>query len=35
MILAAGKLTHPGQFVIAEAIASHIEARHHGWVPRI
>ena len=26
---------HPGQFVIASAVAAHIEARHHGWVPRI
>jgi hypothetical protein len=30
-----GDRAHPGQFVIASAIAGHIEARHHGWVPRI
>jgi hypothetical protein len=30
-----GERAHPGQFVIPSAIAGHIEARHHGWVPRI
>ena len=30
-----GDQAHPNQFVIASAIAGHIEARHHGWVPRI
>jgi hypothetical protein len=30
-----GDRAHPGQFVIASAVAAHIEARHHGWVPRI
>jgi hypothetical protein len=30
-----GDRAHPGQFVIPSAIAGHIEARHHGWVPRI
>ena len=30
-----GERAHPGQFVISSAIAGHIEARHHGWVPRI
>jgi hypothetical protein len=30
-----GKRAHPGQFVMTSAIAGHIEARHHGWVPAI
>jgi hypothetical protein len=30
-----GDQAHPNQFVIASAIAGHIEARHHGWMPRI
>ena len=30
-----GDRAHPGQLVIASAVAAHIEARHHGWVPRI
>ena len=30
-----GNRAHPGQFVTNTAIAAHIEARHHGWVPRI
>ena len=30
-----GNRAHPSQFVTASAIASHIEAAHHGWVPRI
>ncbi len=30
-----GERAHPGQFVITSAVAAHIEARHHGWVPRI
>jgi hypothetical protein len=30
-----GERAHPGQFVIASAVAAHLEARHHGWVPRI
>jgi hypothetical protein len=30
-----GDRTHPGQFVTPTAVASHIEASHHGWVPRI
>jgi hypothetical protein len=30
-----GDQAHPNQFVIPSAIAGHIEARHHGWVPRI
>jgi hypothetical protein len=30
-----GNRAHPNQFVIAAAIAGHIEARHHGWVRRI
>jgi hypothetical protein len=30
-----GERAHPGQFVTLSAVAAHIEARHHGWVPRI
>ena len=30
-----GNGAHPNQFVIPSAVASHIEARHHGWVARI
>ncbi|MDP8929544.1 MAG: hypothetical protein M3O70_13475 [Actinomycetota bacterium] len=30
-----GEREHPGQFVNRAAIAGHLEARHHGWVPRI
>jgi hypothetical protein len=30
-----GDGAHPGQFVAISAVASHIEAAHHGWVPRI
>jgi len=30
-----GDQAHPNQFVISSAIAGHIEARHHVWVPRI
>jgi len=30
-----GNRAHPGQFVTPGAIASHLEASHHGWVPRI
>lgn len=30
-----GERAHPNQFVTPPAIASHIEAAHHGWVPRI
>jgi hypothetical protein len=30
-----GDQAHPNQFVIPSAVAGHIEARHHGWVPRI
>jgi hypothetical protein len=30
-----GQRAHPGQFVTDSAIAAHIEAAHHGWVPRI
>lgn len=30
-----GNRVHPGQFVIDEAVASHVEVAHHGWVPRI
>jgi len=30
-----GDRAHPNQFVTASAIASHLEAAHHGWVPRI
>jgi len=30
-----GNQAHPGQSVIPSAVSSHIEGRHHGWVPRI
>jgi hypothetical protein len=30
-----GDRAHPSQFVISSAVAGHIEARHHGWVPQI
>lgn len=30
-----GDRAHRDQFVTAAAVAAHIEARHHGWVPRI
>ena len=30
-----GDRAHPGQFIIPSAVAGHIEARHHGWVPNI
>lgn len=30
-----GSRAHPNQFVTSSAIASHIEAAHHGWVSRI
>jgi len=30
-----GDREHPGQFVMVSAVAGHIEAQHHGWVPRI
>lgn len=30
-----GEQAHPGQFVTDSAVAGHIEARHHTWVPRI
>lgn len=30
-----GARNHPGQFVTDSAVAAHIEAAHHGWVPRI
>jgi hypothetical protein len=30
-----GDRAHPGQFVMPAAVAAHIEARHHGWVPGI
>lgn|SRR5829696_8249133 len=30
-----GDRVHPGEFVTPTAIPGHIEARHHGWVPRI
>jgi hypothetical protein len=30
-----GDRAHPGQFVTPNAVASHIEARHHGWVGQI
>ncbi len=30
-----GERAHPGQFVTLSAVAVHIEARHHGWIPRI
>jgi hypothetical protein len=30
-----GDQAHPSQFVLPSAVADHIEARHHGWVPRI
>ena len=26
---------HPNQFVTPESVTGHIEASHHGWVPRI
>ena len=30
-----GDRAHAGQFNVPIAITGHIEARHHGWVPRI
>jgi hypothetical protein len=30
-----GDRTHAGQFITPDAVASHIEVSHHGWVPRI
>ena len=30
-----GNQIHPGQFLNLPAIAAHLEASHHGWVPRI
>lgn len=30
-----GNRAHQGQFVTPGAVAAHIEAHHHGWVPRI
>ena len=30
-----GTRNHPGQFVTGSTVAAHIEAAHHGWVPRI
>lgn len=30
-----GNQAHPGQFLDRAAVAGHIEAVHHGWVPRI
>jgi hypothetical protein len=30
-----GDQAHTGQFVMPSAVAGHIEARHHGWVPAI
>ena len=30
-----GNRAHPGQFVVPGAVAGHLEASHHGWVPRI
>lgn len=35
MLRQYGERTHPAQFLNDDAAASHIEARHHGWVPRI
>lgn len=30
-----GNRVHPGEFVTPTAVGSHLEASHHGWVPRI
>lgn len=30
-----GDRAHSNQFVTASSVASHLEAAHHGWVPRI
>lgn len=30
-----GDLAHPGQFLTLDAVAGHLEASHHGWVPAI
>lgn len=30
-----GNRQHPSQFVSATAVAGHLEASHHSWVPRI
>ncbi|HEX6515614.1 MAG TPA: hypothetical protein VF049_08565 [Nocardioidaceae bacterium] len=35
MLRQYGNRAHAGQFVTDDAVASHIEARHHGWVARI